>query len=55
MTPEDPKHGRVRGIGNAVSPDNIRTWSPPYYGYAEPPQFLPSHMEEYTISRGKRS
>jgi hypothetical protein len=29
------------GDGNAVSPDNILWWNPPYYGYAEPLQFLP--------------
>jgi Carboxypeptidase regulatory-like domain len=36
---------------NAVSPDNILWWNPPYYGYAEPLQYLPSHPEQYTISK----
>ena len=40
--------------GNAVSPDNIIWWNPPYYGYAEPLQFLPRHDEQYTVSRWKK-
>jgi hypothetical protein len=39
------------GDGNAVSPDNIIFWNPPYYGYAEPLQYLPKHTEQYTVSR----
>jgi Carboxypeptidase regulatory-like domain len=39
------------GDGNAVSPDNIIWWNPPYYGYAEPLQYLPRHTEQYTVSR----
>jgi hypothetical protein len=39
------------GVGNAVSPDNIIWWNPPYYGYAEPLQYLPRHTEQYTKSR----
>ncbi len=39
------------GDGNAVSPDNMIWWNPPYYGYAEPLQYLPRHTEPYTISR----
>ena len=39
------------GDGNAVSPDNIMLWNPPYYGYAEPLQFLPQHVEQYTVSK----
>lgn len=39
------------GDGNAVSPDNIIWWNPPYYGYAEPLQYLPQHLEQYTVSR----
>jgi hypothetical protein len=39
------------GDGNAVSPDNIIWWNPPYYGYAEPLQYLPQHTEQYTVSR----
>jgi hypothetical protein len=42
------------GDGNAVSPDNIRWWNPPYYGYAEPLQYLPEHTENYTVSRWKK-
>jgi hypothetical protein len=38
------------GDGNAVSPDNIALWSPPYFGYAEPLQYLPSHTDQYTPS-----
>jgi hypothetical protein len=38
------------GDGNAVSPDNIIWWNPPYYGYAEPLQYLPKHDEQYTVS-----
>jgi hypothetical protein len=37
------------GDGNAVSPDNIILWNPPYYGYAEPAQYLPQHTETYTV------
>ncbi len=39
------------GDANAVSPDNMIWWNPPYYGYAEPLQFLPRHTEQYTVSR----
>jgi hypothetical protein len=39
------------GDGNAVSPDNIIWWNPPYYGYAEPLQYLPRHTEQYTVSK----
>ncbi len=39
------------GDANAVSPDNIRLWNPPYYGYSEPLQYLPAHPEQYTISK----
>jgi hypothetical protein len=39
------------GDGNAVSPDNIIWWNPPYFGYAEPLQYLPSHTELYTVSK----
>jgi hypothetical protein len=39
------------GVGNAVSPDNIIYWNPPYFGYAEPLQYLPRHTEQYTISK----
>ena len=38
------------GVGNAVSPDNIALWSPPYFGYQEPLQYLPSHTDQYTPS-----
>jgi hypothetical protein len=38
------------GHGNAVSPDNIALWSPPYFGYAEPLQYLPSPTDQYTPS-----
>ena len=38
------------GVGNAVSPGNIALWSPPYFGYAEPLQYLPSHTDQYTPS-----
>jgi hypothetical protein len=38
------------GHGNAVSPDNIMLWSPPYFGYLEPLQYLPSHPDQYTPS-----
>ena len=38
------------GVGNAVSPDNVALWSPPYFGYAEPLQYLPSHLDQYTPS-----
>ena len=38
------------GDGNAVSPDNIMFWNPPYYGSAEPLQYLPQHTEQYTTS-----
>jgi hypothetical protein len=38
------------GDGNAVSPDNIALWSPPYFGYAEPLQYLPAHTDQYTPS-----
>jgi hypothetical protein len=38
------------GVGNAVSPDNIMLWSPPYFGYAESLQYLPSHTDQYTPS-----
>lgn len=39
------------GDGNAVSPDNIIFWNPPYFGYAEPLQYLPQHTEQYTVSK----
>lgn len=39
------------GDGNAVSPDNILFWNPPYFGYAEPLQYLPQHTEQYTTSQ----
>jgi hypothetical protein len=39
------------GDGNAVSPDNIIWWNPPYYGYAEPLQYLPTHTEQYSVSK----
>ncbi len=39
------------GDGNAVSPDNLTFWKPPFFGHAEPLQFLPRHTEEYTVSR----
>jgi hypothetical protein len=26
-------------------------WNPPYYGYAEPLQYLPRHTEQYTVSK----
>jgi hypothetical protein len=42
------------GDGNAVSPDNIIFWNPPYYGYAEPLQYLPQHTEQYTVSQWTR-
>jgi hypothetical protein len=42
------------GDANAVSPDNIRWWNPPYFGYAEPLQYLEPHTEQYTISRWKK-
>ena len=42
------------GDGNAVSPDNILYWNPPFYGYAEPLQYLPQHIEQYTVSRWKQ-
>jgi hypothetical protein len=45
---------RTPGDGNAVSPDNTRLWNPPYYGYAEPLQFLPKHTETYTVSKWKK-
>lgn len=41
------------GDGNAVSPDNIQFWNPPYFGYAEPVQYLEKHLEQYTVSRWK--
>jgi hypothetical protein len=39
------------GIGNAISPENITFWNPPYYGYVEPLQYLPKHTEQYTVSK----
>jgi hypothetical protein len=42
------------GDGNAVSPDNVQFWNPPYFGYAEPLQYLPPHTEEYTESVWKK-
>jgi len=42
------------GVGNAVSPDNIMLWSPPYFGYLEPLQYLPSHTDQYTASEWVR-
>jgi hypothetical protein len=42
------------GDGNAVSPDNIIWWNPPYFGYAEPLQYLPRHTEQYTVSQWKK-
>lgn len=38
------------GDANAVSPDNIMWWNPPYFGYAEQLQYLEAHVEEYTVS-----
>jgi hypothetical protein len=29
-------------------------WNPPFYGYAEPLQYLPQHTEQYTVSRWKQ-
>lgn len=42
--------GKLR-VTDAVSPDNIIFWNPPYYGYAEPLQYLPQHTEQYTVSK----
>jgi hypothetical protein len=42
------------GDGNAVSPDNIQFWNPPYFGYSEPVQYLPPHTEDYTESVWKK-
>ncbi len=42
------------GDGNAVSPDNIEFWNPPFFGYQEPLQYLPQHTEQYTVSRWKQ-
>jgi hypothetical protein len=42
------------GDGNAVSPDNIQFWNTPYFGYAEPVQYLPPHTEDYTESVWKK-
>jgi hypothetical protein len=42
------------GDGNAVSPDNIEFWNPPFFGYQEPLQYLPEHTEQYTVSRWKQ-
>jgi Carboxypeptidase regulatory-like domain len=42
------------GDGNAVSPENITLWSPPYFGYAEPLQYLPAHTDQYTPSEWVR-
>ena len=42
------------GDGNAVSPDNITFWNAPYFGYAEPVQYLPPHTEDYTESVWKK-
>jgi hypothetical protein len=39
------------GDGNAVSPDNIIFWNPPYFGCAEPLQYLPQHTDQYTVSK----
>jgi hypothetical protein len=41
------------GDANAVSPDNILMWNSPYFGCAEPLQYLPAHVEQYTLSRWK--
>lgn len=41
---------QTSGDANAVSPDNIRWWNPPYFGYAEQLQYLEPHAEEYTVS-----
>lgn len=38
------------GDANAVSPDNIVWWNPPYFGYAEQLQYLEPHDEDYTVS-----
>ncbi len=42
------------GVGNAISPDNIMLWSPPYFGFAEPLQYLPAHTDQYTPSHWVR-
>jgi len=42
------------GDGNAVSPDNIIWWNPPFFGWAEPLQFLPQHTEQYATSAWKK-
>ncbi len=42
------------GDANAVSPDNIIWWNPPYFGYAEPLQYCPQHTEQYTTSVWKK-
>ena len=41
---------QTSGDANAVSPDNITWWNPPYFGYAEQLQYLEPHVEEYTVS-----
>jgi hypothetical protein len=39
------------GDANAISPDNIELWNPPYFGNLEPVQYLPRHTEQYTVSK----
>ncbi len=41
---------QTAGDANAVSPDNIKWWNPPYFGYAEQLQYLEPHTEQYTVS-----
>lgn len=43
------------GDANAVSPDNITWWNPPYFGYAEQLQYLQQHTEQYTVSRWQKT
>jgi hypothetical protein len=42
------------GDANVVSPDNIRWWKAPCFGYVETLQYLPQHTEQYTVSRWKQ-
>ncbi|MEO7145856.1 MAG: carboxypeptidase-like regulatory domain-containing protein, partial [Bryobacteraceae bacterium] len=42
------------GDANAVSPDNIPWWNPPFFGYAEQLQYLEQHTEEYTVSKWQK-
>ena len=39
------------GDANAVSPDNIPWWNPPFFGYMEHLQYLEPHVEQYTVSK----